>query len=97
MRRLKTALEGATYRQKVLALAVCLPIAVMGAKCDPGATITCPPLKNYSQEQQNRMADQYEKIEQLNIAPDLLAFVNDHVDVRDAIKKCIKRRDSKKK
>lgn len=38
------------------------------------------------------MAQQYEAIEAGNQAPDLLGFVNDHSDLRDAVKKCIARR-----
>lgn len=81
-----------TYKKKLLVAAICIPIAVMAAKCDV-ALITCPPLKNYSKAQQTRMLAQYEEIERLGIAPDLLSFINDYIDVRAAIKKCIARRD----
>lgn len=91
LKRLKTVSEGVTYRGKLLAVVICIPIAVMGAMCDR-ASITCPPMKKYSQAQQLRMVEQYDHIEELGIAPDLLGFVNDYVDVRDAIKKCIARR-----
>lgn len=83
-----------TYRQKLLAFAVCVPIALMAAKCDE-ASITCPPLKKYSQEYQERMLREYEAVEKSGIAPTLLSFVNDHVDLRDAIRKCIARRGAK--
>lgn len=81
-----------TSRQKLLAFAICIPIAVMGVKCD-GASITCPNLKNYSKVQQTRALEQYEEIEASNIAPDLLIMINDYIDLRSAIKKCISRRD----
>lgn len=82
------------YRRKVLAFAVIAPIALMANKCDE-ASITCPPLKKYSMAQQTRMLEQYEKIEAMGIAPDLIGFVNDHIDLRSAIKKCIAKRDGK--
>lgn len=97
MKKLRTSFEGVTYRQKLFAFAICVPIALMASKCDPSPSITCPPLKKYSEEEQLRMLSQYEKVEQLGIAPDLIGFVNDHIDLRSAIKKCIARRDHYKK
>lgn len=67
----------------------------MANQCDM-ASITCPPLKKYTEEQYNRMLEQYEEVESSGIAPDLIRFVNDHIDLRDAVKKCIQRRDKKK-
>lgn len=90
MKKLKTSFARVRYRHKLLMVAVCVPIAVMGAKCQESA-ITCPNLKAYSKEQQARALAQYELVERQ--APDLIIMVNDYIDLRSAIRKCIARRD----
>lgn len=64
----------------------------MGAMCKHNTEFVCPPLKSYSQKQQDRILQQYENAELEAKYPDLLGFVNDHSDLRDAVKVCLSRR-----
>lgn len=77
-------------RSKIIAFAICVPIVIMAAKCD-GAAITCPSLKNYSKAEQEQALREYELVEKM--APMIIRMINDYVDLRAAIKKCIARRD----
>lgn len=67
----------------------------MAGKCDPGATITCPTNKQYSDEFMDAAATEYEAAEKM--FPHLVRLVDDYGIQRDVIRACIAKRDKAKK
>jgi len=74
--------------------AILIAAAVL-ASCKPGASITCPTLKNYSKTFLQESAKQLDLIEAT--APNIVIMVNDYGVTRDAIKKCIQLRIKSRK
>lgn len=62
----------------------------MASQCGPGASITCPSIKQYPKEFLAAAAKEYAQVE--NVAPHLIRLVDDFGIQRDVIRKCIERR-----
>jgi len=73
---------------KCLAAAACLALALAG--CKPGAAITCPTLKVYSESFKAAASAELDMIEAK--APHIVQMINDYGVERDAIRKCLKLR-----
>lgn len=70
-------------------------MAIMLAGCPKGYGITCPTLKQYSDEFMARAEAQYTMVEKTS--PDLVKMIDDYGVERDAIRKCIALRNADRK
>ena len=69
--------------------------AAMFATCDPAARITCPPLKEYSDRTQQRLASEIRSMK--GQYPTLEGFIADSKNLRDSVRTCKSRRDAQDK
>lgn len=70
-------------------------MAIMLAGCPKGYGITCPTLKQYSPEFQDKALEEINIIEKT--APHVVKMFNDYGVTRDAIRTCIARQKAERK
>jgi hypothetical protein len=71
--------------------ALAMALALQG--CPSGSGVTCPPLKQYTAEFQDKLAKETEAI--IETSPHVVKALADYGLTRDAIRACIKKRKKK--